>query len=135
MREHPDWRWVDGSWQKVLVPRSLEWYAQRWLADTSAGLAWRGDPRYVEVRYEDLVTDPEPVLRALCAGIDASADRGWLSWAGRGEETGEHRARPDYEGVVSAASMGRWRTDLDDVEQALVQRICGARLRELGYEV
>ncbi len=41
MRQHPDWRWVDGSWQKVLVPRSLEWYARRWLGDTAAGMAWR----------------------------------------------------------------------------------------------
>ena len=24
MRQHPDWRWVDGAWQKVLVPRSIE---------------------------------------------------------------------------------------------------------------
>ena len=141
MRQHPDWRWVDGSWQKVLVPRSVEWYVQRWLADTSAGMAWRGDSRYVEVRYEDLVADPSVVLRSICEGIGASVDVGWLAQAGRLENDGiedadaGHAKRPDYEGAVSGASVGRWREDLSADEQRQVERLCGPRLRELGYEV
>ncbi len=83
MRQHPDWRWVDDSWQKVLVPRSLEWYARRWLGDTAAGMAWRDDPRYVEVRYEDLVADPEGVLRAICDGIGVAPEAAWLAQVSR----------------------------------------------------
>ena len=138
MRTHPDWRWVDGSWQKVLVPRSLESYARRWLADTAAGLAWRDDPRYVEVRYEDLVADPPTVLRSICDGIGAGHDAQWLAQVGPAEDAAAADAgqtkRPDYEGAVSAASVGRWRTHLSPDEQAEVERLCGPRLRELGYE-
>lgn len=134
MRQHPDWRWVDGEWQKVLVPRSVESYAQRWLADTTAGLAWRDDPRYVEVRYEDLVADPRAVLRAICDGIGASTDAAWLDSVGRRPGDAEHTKRPDYEGAVSGASVGRWRADLSDAERREVERLCGPRLRELGYE-
>jgi protein-tyrosine sulfotransferase len=138
MRQHPDWRWVDGAWQKVLVERPLEWYAERWLADTAAGTAWRSDPRYTEVRYEDLVADPAQVLRTICDGIGVSADAGWLAVVGRREEDGamreEHDKRPDYEGAVSAASVGRWRDDLSAAEQREIERLCGPRLRELGYE-
>ncbi len=138
MRTHPDWRWVDGSWQKVLIPRSLESYARRWLADTAAGLAWRDDPRYVEVRYEDLVADPQTVLRSICDGIGAGHDAQWLAQVGPGEDAAAADAgqtkRPDYEGAVSAASVGRWRTHLSPDEQAEVERLCGPRLRELGYE-
>jgi protein-tyrosine sulfotransferase len=142
MRQHPDWRWVEGQWQKVLVPRSVEWYAQRWLADTSAGLAWRDDPRYVEIRYEDLVADPPAVLRAICDGIGASVDAAWLDAVGRREKPATvapdaddgHTKRPDYEGAVSAASVGRWRDDLCAEDQREVERLCGPRLRELGYE-
>jgi hypothetical protein len=146
MRQHPDRRWIGGRWQKVLVPRSVESYAQRWLADTAAGMAWRDDPRYVEVRYEDLVADPPVVLRAICDGIGASADAGWLAQVGRREQddagrpdgaetadTGQTK-RPDYEGAVSGASVGRWRADLSADERHEVERLCGPRLRELGYE-
>lgn len=138
MREHPDWRWVDGAWQKVVVPRSTEWYARRWLEDTAAGMAWRQDPRYVEVRYEDLVADPAGAMREVCDAIGAHADAAWLAALtddGRGPEaaSGAGPARPDYEGAVSAVSVGRWRTDLSAEDQRLVQRICGSRLGELGY--
>ena len=138
MRTHPDWRWVDGEWQKVLVPRSVESYARRWLADTAAGLAWRDDPRYVEVRYEDLVADPQVVLRSICDGIGAGHDAEWLAQVGQPEASAAPEAgqtkRPDYEGAVSAISVGRWRADLSPDEQAEVERLCGPQLRELGYE-
>ena len=158
MREHPDWRWVEGAWQKGLVPRPLAWYAQRWMEDTAAGMARRQDGRYVEVRYEDLVSDPTVALRSICASLGVAADEAWLEEVGgtaRGEgrgmtsggqpggaittaelDRGEGRqsARPDYEGVVTAVSVGRWQRDLSATEQQEVERLCGARLRQLGYE-
>jgi hypothetical protein len=98
-------------------------------------MAWRGDPRYVEVRYEDLVADPRAVLHAVCDGIGVSADPEWLKQvalpAGRPGKT----ERPDYEGAVSGASVGRWREDLSADERREVERLCRPRLRELGYEV
>jgi LPS sulfotransferase NodH len=139
MREHPDWRWVDGAWQKVLVPRSVEWYARRWLDDTAAGMAWRRDPRYVEIRYEDLVADPARAMRAICDAIGVRSDSAWL--AGLSEvRPGEAKAaasgpqRPDYGGAVVAVSVGRWRTDLSTDDLATVMRTCATRLGELGYE-
>jgi sulfotransferase family protein len=162
MREHPDWRWVDGAWRKVLVPRPLEWYARRWLDDTEAGMAWRHDARYVEVRYEDLAADPAGAMRTVSEAIGAAADVAWLQDVARGAatgssptqgvipstpgivpptpgrahvaESGRESRRPDYEGAVSAASVGRWRAELSGAERDLVMRICGSRLRELGYE-
>lgn len=141
MRQHPDWRWSNGGWQKVLVPRSIEWYAKRWLGDTAAGMAWRADPRYVEVRYEDLVADPEAVLRTICDGIGVALDAAWLAQVSRRADdvppdghAGDVPGRPDYEGAVSSASVGRWREDLTAAERREVVRLCGPRLRELGYE-
>lgn len=130
MREHPDWRWVDGEWQKVLVPRPLGWYAHRWVADTEAGMRWRSDPRYVEVRYEDLVRDPQAQLRRLCEAIGEPADPDWLATIVAAESSS---GRPDYEGAISAGSLERWRHDLDEGALATVMAICERRLVELGY--
>jgi hypothetical protein len=135
MRQHPDWRWVDGRWQKVLVPRELAWYAQRWLDDVAAGTAWRGDQRYVELRYEDLVADPRAVLTAVCDGIGVAADPAWLDEVSDRPGGDAQAERPDYEGAVSGASVGRWRVDLNARERAEVGRLLGPRLAELGYEV
>jgi protein-tyrosine sulfotransferase len=134
MRQHPDWRWVAGRWQKMLAPRTIDWYARRWLDDTAAGLSWRGDPRYVEVRYEDLVADPPAVLRAICDGIGVTADPGWLARVAQRADGAGQTERPDYEGALSGASVGRWREDLTAAERREVERLCRPRLRELGYE-
>jgi protein-tyrosine sulfotransferase len=134
MRQHPDWRWIDGAWQKVLVPRSVRSYAQRWLADVASGLARRDDARYVEVRYEDLVADPASALRAICDGIGATVDSDWLATVAQPDPGAGHAERPDYDGAVSGASVGRWRNDLTAAEQQEVERLCGPQLRELGYE-
>jgi hypothetical protein len=147
MRQHPDWRWVGGTWQKVLVPRPAHWYARRWLDDTAAGMAWRDDPRYSEIRYEDLVADPAAVLRSVCDAIGVPVDPAWLADAsGRADDEGAispeegashgpgHTKRPDYEGALSGASVGRWRDDLDAADRQVVERLCGPRLRELGYD-
>jgi hypothetical protein len=134
MRQHPDWRWKDGDWQKDLVPRSLESYARRWIADTAMGMDWRGHPAYVEVRYEDLVADPTNVLRSICRGIGEDPDADWLAQIGASRGALEPGVRPDDQGAISSVSVGRWREDLTPQEQDDVMRLCGPRLRELGYE-
>ena len=130
MRQHPDRRWVDGAWVKVHRPLSLEQYAERWVADTEAGVAHRRDPRYLEVRYEDLVQDPAAVIRGLLMDLGEEFDPAVLL---------EPDAAPSPDGrhhagtAISTRSMGRWRTDLTPAEQQVVQRIAGATLTRLGY--
>jgi protein-tyrosine sulfotransferase len=133
MRHHPDWRWRGGGWEKVLVPRPIESYARRWVEDTGSGMRWRGDPRYVEVRYEDLVSSTRDELARLCAAIEEPADPAWLDAVTRPAAGDDGAARPDDKGAIRATSIGRWREELDGRERELVERICGPRLRELGY--
>lgn len=95
MREHPDWRWVDGAWRKVLVSRPLAWYAERWVEDTAAGMARRQDGRYLEVRYEDLVADPAVALRAICEHVGVPADALWLAEVATRHDAERGAGRPD----------------------------------------
>jgi hypothetical protein len=146
MREHPDRRWRDGAWHKVIVARPLAWYAQRWLADTAAGMAWREDPRYVEIRYEDLVDDAVGTMRALGDAVGEPPDERWLASVGlrseaqdQGQDPDEGprsdgTSSPDYEGPVSDVSVGRWRAGLGRDELREVMHLCERRLGELGYE-
>lgn len=132
MREHPDRRWVDGQWVKVPASRSIEKCARRWVEDTGAGLALGGDPRYAEVRYEDLVLRPGETLRRLCDFLGEPFDPEIVPQSASDADRGE-RARPDATGAVVTTSLGRWKRDLTADEQAAVVRIAGARLAQLGY--
>lgn len=140
MGEHPDRRWVDGRWVRELDPRPVEEYARRWVADTSAGMRWRGDPRYLEVRYEDLVHAPEATLAAVLAflgepyhpallAVDAPAAGSAAMPAASGAPGGQ----PDAAGTITTVSVGRWQRDLVGTDRASVKTIAGARLIELGY--
>ncbi len=154
--EHPDRRWVDGRWVWQLHPRPVGDHARAWLTDTSAGMSFRGDPRYHEVRYEDLVTRPEATLRELCDFIgepfdlrllerqedlpeggsrSGPADAAAVSGGGAVAVSPGDAATPGSpdRGPVFTSSIGRWRRDLTGEELQEVLRICSPRLLELGY--
>jgi lysophospholipase L1-like esterase len=40
---------------------------------------WRNDARYLEVRYEDLVEEPEPTMRRVMAFLEEPFDSEWLA--------------------------------------------------------
>ena len=136
MREHPDRRWVDGHWVKELNPRSVEEYARRWVSDTAAGMRWRGDPRYLEVRYEDLVRAPEATLAEVLTFLGEPFEAGLLAVdpsAAAAAMVSTSNGRPDAAGAITTTSMGRWQRDLDATDRETVKRVAGARLVELGY--
>ncbi len=105
-----------------------------------------------ELRYEDLLADPESMLREICAFIDLDFDPQMLAAhhaaAARLDEH-EGRWRPDGTLVISKAdrlaaqrrvtgppNLARaeaWRTELGADEQALVAAAAGPLLRALGY--
>lgn len=130
MRQHPERRWVDGMEVKELRPQPVEAYMKRWVRDTEAGIAMRGDPRYMEVRYEELVEDPEGVLRGLVAALDEP----WLPRL-LVERTPRSGGPAHANSRISTGSVGRWRQDLSGDERAAVQRIGGELLARLGYSV
>lgn len=133
MREHPDRRWVDGRWVKELNPRPVEEYARRWVSDTDAGMRWRGDPRYLEVRYEDLVRDPEATLERVLTFLGEPFDAGLLAVDPNAVPAPSTNGRPDAAGAITTTSMGRWERDLSAADRETVKRVAGARLVELGY--
>ena len=133
MREHPDRRWVDGRWVKELQPKPMEDHARRWVADTAAGLRYRGDPRYLEVRYEDLVETPEATLETVLTFLGEPWDPGLLAVDPGVTAPPAVPGRPDAAGAITTTSMGRWQRDLSVEDQATVKQIAGMRLVELGY--
>ena len=108
--------------------------------------------RYLEVRYEDLVEAPEPVLRTVSQFVDLSFDPAMLEYhRGVPARLLEHRDRVRDDGalVVShetrlrqlaltreppqRARAAAWRNTMSATERERFEAVAGDLLRELGY--
>jgi protein-tyrosine sulfotransferase len=104
--------------------------AVQWRESVRAGLRLRGNPRYHEVRYEDLVRYPQPTLRALLAFLGLPWDDRLLSPTPGFEDPFETAAGSP----IFATSAKRWRHDLTAADQDALRLLIGPLLVELGYE-
>ena len=97
-----------------------------------------GASRYREVRYEEMVDDPEKTTRALCTFLDLEFHPAMLEFHRRGEDFASTTRHPDaFRGLAQPITKGMrdWRTQMAPDDIALVEAITGDLLAELGYEV
>lgn len=112
--------------------------AAMWL--TSAHLAKRNlqryPDRYLIVRYETLVTQPEATLREVCAFLGEPYAPVMLTMAGapRHRDTGGNSSYGQHEtGQISARSIGRFRKVLSPSEVAFMQSYARREMLAYGY--
>ncbi len=92
-----------------------------------------------ELRYEDLVVDPERELRALCDFLGEEFEEDMLTPRRVVEQSLPTREREGWHANtlndVSASRVGGHREVLDPWELRLMERVAGSRMRRLGYDV
>jgi hypothetical protein len=92
---------------------------------------------YFELRYEELVADPEPRLRALCDFLGEDYDPAMTephkvaALALPERKTWHARNRLP----VTTDQAGSWRQRLESWEIALCEAVMGPRLHALGYQL
>jgi hypothetical protein len=109
---------------------------------------------YLELRYEDLVTDPEPALRKACELIELDYDPTMLDYHRHAEKRLQEMAgelpavagRPAREAGERVAAhamatkppsrerIARWKEEMSPADQAEFEATAGELLSELGYE-
>jgi hypothetical protein len=117
LRTHPKYRWNPETQEREETGVVNEWRfcVSRWFNDTLFGLKAKLHPRTTEIRYEDLVTDPEPALRKLLLWLGIPWDPAVLDWHTTQPDS-RHPAK-DPQAVLANkpltnAPVGRWRQDL-----------------------
>jgi hypothetical protein len=123
-------------------PSTIWEVAQKWSRDTSTGRSAGGNLgpyRYLEIRYEQLVSDPETELKRLCSFGDLSFDKQMLDYhsdaGGRLQvqpaSTEFHRSatKPPTTGIRD------WRSQMSSAQVEAFEALAGDALLELGYEV
>jgi hypothetical protein len=132
--------------------RDLEDLARYWVdLIESTRLAARRVPQYLELRYEDLIEEPEPWLRRLCDFLEMDFHPAMLAFhAGAASRLAEHQARVVRgEVVVTRAARleqqwrttqppdrtrsGRWRREMSVADRRAFERVAGPLLASLGY--
>ena len=105
MRTHATRRLVDGQWQRVPQDASLESLVLRWQSDVRRGIARRGDRRYHEVRYEDLVGDPG---RPWNRSSPSSASRSKRASSTTGRTRNERASSSTRRAARDRSTASRW---------------------------
>lgn len=109
-------------------------YARDWRAAILAGEPWREQPdRYREICYEDLVHDPEAVMRTVLAFLGEPWDPRVLD-----PEADDSGARADtqvWRDPTVSNSVGRWRTQSSRDDVALIEQIAGPYMSAWGYQL
>jgi hypothetical protein len=117
--------------------------------------------RYMELRYEDLITEPEPELRRICDFIELDFDPAMLTYHERagerlgeidrdlpaGTENAERRERPlfraedrlDFHKLTKEPPrrdrVAKWKREMPPEDIAEFEQVAKVLLAELGYEV
>lgn len=135
-----DPRAVARSFTRSQVHRSNALYAaRRWRRDVAAGgeLARRLPDRAIELRYEDLVREPEAQLRRVCDFLGVGFDPAVLEYADDAtREYGEYH-RQAHAKLASRPDPDRidlWRRSLTPRQLRVIETIAGPLMRPYGYE-
>ncbi|NBC11468.1 MAG: hypothetical protein GVY24_07010 [Planctomycetes bacterium] len=136
LRTHPRHRVVDGQ----LIPRHtwrpIDQCARIWVDAVEAGLAWSGDARCLELRYEDLVAEPRHAMGRVLGFLDEPWDEAVLHHeqvASSSRDVRKFPQNPEATGAIATTSLSRWQHDLGAEDRATVEQIAGDLLVRLGY--
>lgn len=124
------------GWSENIEQAALHW-RQRVLKGRQAGEIL-GRDRYLELRYEDLVTRTEDTLHRLCGHISLPFDRAMLNHqraAGLVARTEPLANRNRYLGRPVMPRLRDWRRDLPPAAVDRFEVVAGDLLAELDYEL
>jgi hypothetical protein len=126
------------AWGPASAVAGAFWWRRQVTRGRRDGAALPAD-RYLELRLEDLIADPESQLRRLCAFLGEEFDPAMLDY----HLTAEARMREPQETLLAfthpdlakppTAGLRDWRAGLSTAEQEAIEAVCAPLLRELGY--
>lgn len=136
LRTHPRHKVIDGRLVELNTWHPIAPCIDRWVSNVRAGLTLRGDPRYLEIRYEALVRAPRETLMGLFHFLGEPFDERVLDYhreQGKSRDVTLFPQNPEATQAMYTRAVARWQRDLTPDEIALFKREAGPLLIELGY--
>lgn len=136
LRNHPAYVWKDGKKISSNINRSIEECSIRWVSDVCSGLRFRGSDQYFEIKYEDLVHNPDEILRKVCKFLGVNFEQSMLAYHTNFDKKNETKHfLPSANAVekLNDSKIDRWKKDLSFDEAKVFESIAGNLLKKLGY--
>ena len=119
-----------------LLPCAAGWREQVWWVRCIGTVL--GPERYHEVRYEDLVAEPEARLREISAFLGVEYSPAMLAYPDNVEKSipaSKRHIWPLIDRPPQKDNVGRWKSRMSPAERICFEKRAGDVLRELRYEV
>jgi hypothetical protein len=92
-----------------------------------------GDDRYRAIRFEDLVENPEHVMREIAEWLEIDFEDSLLSPTICGRPTGGNSFENKTFSGISSAHVGKWRERITPEEAAVIEFSFDKEMRDFGY--
>ncbi len=113
--------------------------SKRWAADVREGLALKQTypDEVLEIRYEELVIEPEKSLRQVCAFLGIPYNPIMLTY----HESGTKEYSEYYNQIHArlaeppqASRVDAWHGELNPEDAAIIDAVCGGLMEQVGYQ-
>jgi hypothetical protein len=128
---------LDQPWGPESIIDAASMWRRHVTSGRRVGLSLPRD-RYLELRYEDLVADPEPRLRDICAFLALDFSPTMLSFGDSAERAQAYTPFPDsHRNLDRGVTPGLrdWRVDMSFGRRLMFELQAGGTLEMCGYEV
>src|SRR5260370_12165364 len=122
----------DRDQTESLVATSLYW---EWMVHQGRAHGRKFPADYIEIRYEDLVTDPRETLGKLRGFLDPNLDYDRIQRAGLGRLSETNSSFREEGARERLKPLGRWKERLAHADVAAIEATVAKCLQENGYEL
>jgi len=132
-----DGRDVVSSYLKMGRYNTILEAANRWTNSIELGQAFGLNIKdnYMEIRYEDLVANPDKSIKKVCAFLDINYNSDMLDHTSQVAKLGDtdksHHA--NLSKPISSESIGKWKHNLSESDQKSITQLLQNSLHRLGY--
>ena len=120
----------DRSETRSLVATALYW---EWMVRNGREHGSRFPSDYMEVHYEDLITQPRETLQRLGGFLDHDLDYDRIQSAGLGRLSESNSSFREEAGEEKINPLGRWKERLSRTDVAAIEAAVGECLEQTGY--
>jgi hypothetical protein len=122
--------WMSGNLLKLI----LDW---RWKTTIAHKVGVVLNDDFLEIRYEDLVRNPELMLRRICRFIDEEYEPAMLNYSSTANAVVPEESLKWHRKSIrppDVAELEKWKTHLSKAERIIFEQLAGDTLDLFGYE-